>query len=311
MYIGGVAALVIFAAKLFAKGVRERALLVAAVAALLTGFGAFHEFAPWTLLHQYVPIFKSQHVPTRWLYPWVLVAGALAASVGERMLARARHWRPAYEVLLLGCVTYIGWGIAMSANVPMRHTFWMELPAVKESTGEYHQEMRVPPELRYKVSDYAPPALPATMANVGVIECTLHAGINGWARDERGKVAGAGALGRGDPEYRGETYTASGVGTAEIVKFTPNVIVVDVQGATPGDFLLVNQNWDPGWKVNGTPAIRHSDVISTPLAASNGRYEFRFRSRLFWPSTVIGLFTIALIVGCGRVMRRRELRAIA
>lgn len=310
MYIGGTATVTVLGAMLFVRGARERALLIASVAALLLGFGAFDEWSPWTILHAHLPIFKSQHVPSRWLYPWILLGATLAASVGERFLAavarRRQTFRLGAEILLLVPVCCIGYDIAISANLPMQHSFWMELPTVRESIANYHQEARVPQELKYRVSDYGPPALPATMANVGVIECTLHAGLNVWARDSAGHAVGAGARGRGDADYKGEAYLASGAGKAQVVSFTPNAVIVEVEGAAPGDVLVLNQNWDPGWKVNGDTVLNHEDAVATTVQAGheNGRFEFRFRSHRFVVSSLIGLVTIALIAGVGRYRRR-------
>ena len=46
--------------------------------------GSFHKYAPWPLLHHF-PVFQSQHVPSRWMYPALLLLLAVTAAA-----ARAR-----------------------------------------------------------------------------------------------------------------------------------------------------------------------------------------------------------------------------
>ena len=84
------------------------------------------------------------------------------------------------------------------------------------------------------------------LAGVGVLQCTLHASLNIWApTGPNGRPFGMGARGREASDYRGEAFTASGIGTAKVVSFSPNEIVVEVAGATIGDRVVINQNFDP------------------------------------------------------------------
>jgi hypothetical protein len=287
-----------------ARGPRERALRLAGIAALLLGFGAFHEFAPWSLLHQ-VSIFKSQHVPTRWLYPSVLLLGVLAAAVIERRLARSRR-RQALEVALLAAATLVALDVSLEANRPMRSAFWMQ-PTEVAAVSQFYHEQQVPKYLQYARRDYAPEALPALRANIGVIECTMHASLNIWApKDSRGRPLLLGAVGRGSAEYRGEVYTASGQGSARVLYFSPNEVRVHVQGARPGDTLILNQNFDPGWTVDGGPAAAHERALAAPIARPNQEFVFRFRPRGIVPGLLICLLTVAGLVVLKRRLRRPE-----
>jgi hypothetical protein len=56
IYIGWVPFLVLFAGLIFPRGVREVPLKWCGAICLVLGFGAFHEYSPWSLLHQ-APIF--------------------------------------------------------------------------------------------------------------------------------------------------------------------------------------------------------------------------------------------------------------
>jgi hypothetical protein len=121
----------------------------------------------------------------------------------------------------------------------------------------------------------------------------MHASLNIWApKGAGGRPLGMGARGKGATDYRGEAFTESGVGSAKIVGFSPNQVVVDVAGARPGDRLILNQNFDPGWRVDGRAAEPYREAVSIRLAAPNGRVSFGF-----WPrGLTAGLWLLALTV---------------
>src|SRR4029078_11283225 len=75
----------------FVQGRRESALKGLGILLVVLGFGAFHPHAPWTLLHAFSPVFQSQHVPSRFLYPAVLILGLVAAAgIGRAISKRER-----------------------------------------------------------------------------------------------------------------------------------------------------------------------------------------------------------------------------
>jgi hypothetical protein len=301
MYIGWFSFLALIVTTALTRTERERALRFTAVCALLLGFGAFHEYSPWTLLHQ-VSIFRSQHVPTRWLYPAVLLFGILAAAVIERQLARSGDKRRSIEVGLLAILLLVSLDISREASGPMQHAFWMKSREISPTTT-FHQEAKVPSSLQYVQRDYAPEALPAMHAGLGVIECTMSSALNIWApKDPTGHIPGLGARGRGTPEYHGEAYTLSGTGQAELTSFTPNEVVVRVTGGEPGDTLVVNQNYDPGWHVDGKPTKNRADALAATLSGGDQELRFRFR-----PRGVFGGFLVLLLTAGGYFWLYRRL----
>jgi hypothetical protein len=70
-------------------------------------------------------------------------------------------------------------------------------------------------------------------------------------------------------------------------------MLVEVVGAAAGDRLILNQNFDPGWRVDGRPTEAYRDVIATVLTAPAGRLTFRF-----WPrGLTAGLWVLVLTLG--------------
>lgn len=291
MYIGWAPALLVLLGALWWGPRRELALKLTGAVALALGFGAFHAQAPWTLLHQ-VGLFRSQHVPTRWLYPALLLLGVASAAAFGRSMARL-SWRRNADLALLGGCLLLAIDIGGQASQALGHAFWMRARPLQEAPA-FEQYERTPRRLQYQRRDYAPEAVPATLAGVGVLQCTMHASLNLWApKAPNGRPFGMGARGRDGADYRGEAFTGSGTGTAKIVAFSPNEIVVEVTGARVGDRLVVNQNFDPGWRVDGEAAEPHRDALAVRLRAASGRYTFRF-----WPrGLTLGLFALAVTLG--------------
>jgi hypothetical protein len=300
MYIGWPAALLIVIGALWWEPPRALSLKVAGIVALALGFGAFHELSPWSLLHQ-VSLFRSQHVPTRWLYPAMLLFGVAAAAGLGSLLSRVPWRRNAELSCLAGCLL-LAIDIGRESSIPMQRAFWMQ-PRNVASAPAFEQVERVPRQLQYQRRDYAPEAVPAMLAGIGVLQCTMHASLNIWApKGADGRPIGMGARGSDGKQYAGEAYTESGTGTARITSFSPNRVEVEVRGARVGERLILNQNFDPGWSVAGRAAVPYRSAIATPLSASTGRVTFSF-----WPrGLTLGLITLILTLsGPGALYWRR------
>ncbi len=308
IYIGWVAFLALLAGAFLARGRRELPLKAVGLVLVILGFGAFHEYAPWTLLHL-APIFKSQHVPSRWLYPATLVLALVFASMLERGMRRLGGLRGVAEVVLLACAAWVSWDIARVARLPMAQMFGSHMPTIAQHTAEFHTEAKVTSDYQYDGVSYGQASLPSEMANVGQIDCMIFPGLSVFARDPKGVIRGMGAKGRGDPAYRGEAYTASGKGKAELAHFTPNAMTVHVEGATPGDLLVLNQNWDPGWRADGVPAVAFNDAVATVVRSPNETVMFRYRPHYWWLSLGITTVTIGAI-GFAFSRRRRRARRV-
>jgi hypothetical protein len=241
------------------------------------------------------------------MYPSLLLLATVTASVFERGLRRAGRGRPWAEVAMMPVVAWIAYDVGGVARQPMLHAFANHMPNVLESTGPFHTEIKIPRELDY-APDYAPPSLPAEMANIGTIDCGTFPGLNVYVRDQDGRVSGLGARGKSDPLYKGEAYVPDGVGHAEIASFSPNSIAVKVSGAQAGEHVVLNQNWDAGWKADGDPAVNWSDTIATQLHAKDSTVVFRYRPRFWYPGLALCFTTLAALV-LGYFARRRVERA--
>jgi hypothetical protein len=306
MYVGWVPFITLIVGCVTARGVRESPLKWTGLVAMLLGFGAFDPRAPWSLLHQ-LPVFKSQHVPSRWLYPALLLLLVVTASALERMLRRSGFLRGWIEVAMVAVVGWLAYDIGKVAWLPMTHAFALPMPAIPDTTGPFVTEVHIPPELSYPAG-WEPPSLPAEMANIGTIDCGTSPALHNYTRDRNGHTPGLGAHGRGDPAYKGEVFLAESVGHATVTKWTPNEVTAQVSGARPGAHIVLNQNWDPGWTANGSPVMNWEDTNGALLRGPEETVVFRYRPR-FW-YVALGLFLATTGgIGYGYWLSRKLRRA--
>jgi hypothetical protein len=283
IYVGTGVALAMVVGFVFARTGKAVAFKVAGLAFLLLGMGAFHSHAPWTLLHQF-PVFSSQHVPTRFLYPAVLLLMlafvGFAASPLDRLIA-FNGW---VDLLLLLPVCAVALDITSVGRKSTEHAFYMEAPPIKPNP-EFHHLTASP--YNYVPGDWAGASLLATFANVGII------GSYGLPPLEPGAIAASA------PEFRGEAYVVGppGAGSAKVVHWTPNTATIEYSRTAAGSLLVYNMNFDPSWRADGKPAIDYRHAVAIPLARGTGRLEFSYYPRtLNWGLAVFAL-TCALAFG--------------
>lgn len=316
----GLAALLFFAA--MARGRREA--IVAGIGALFVvlGFGAFGAFAPWTLLHR-LPLFASQHVPSRFFYPALLLLGCVAASGLGRVVARAKglsgakaRWVDAgAAALVLGLALHI----AFVGRDAMAESMVFPLPPVPHDETFHHA--RLPP-YHYKVMDPALPMYPAMLGNRGVLRC--------YGAPPTDRI---GALAVKDPEYRGEAEIIGDDGAREttgesaarsedgrrpdnpidervaVAEWSPNRAVVEVRETVAHAALVYNMNYDDGWTSDYGPVIDVAGRVGVRLSGSPPpRITFVYKPRLLGAGLVLGAVGILAVALCGVFAWKGSLR---
>ena len=217
-------------------------------------FGNRIAFSLWSLLHR-LPVFDSMRVAQRFRFV-VLFASSLFAGFGLQALSdflRLRTARPKLirllgvtisSVILLD-ISVVGWRVWRDAfTIP-------PLPVSREK--KFSQVDALPAYDRHGMvepgSSYASfgSLYPAFLSNIGI--------INAY---ETSYVPRA-AVGRDSPDYRGEIFLAGTEGEVKIERWSPNRI--RLSGTARGEgYLVVNQNYYPGWRVKGEGASRLESV---------------------------------------------------
>ena len=311
IYVGSAALALLVLGLVLATGRREQPLRLLALVFVTFSLGSFHEYAPWALVHG-LPPFSWQHASSPWLQPAVLLSACLTAGAIERLFTRSGRARAVLEVGLLALVAWIARDIAEVARKPIADGMHESGPTTREQTTTFVTETKLPAALDYQPGEAAPASLSAEMANIGTIECNMFRGLdnfNGMSAvigGYDGRPTQLGAHGRDDPGYHGEVFLAEGSGTATIAAWSPNAVEVHVDKARPGDRLVLNQNWDPGWSVSGADAAEYQHTIAAVLRDGTTTVRFRYRARFWWLGLLVGAATLSALV----VLKRRRPRAI-
>jgi hypothetical protein len=300
-YLGWPALIGLIAAIAYSRGQRELALKWAGL--LMFSFfalGGIHPLVPWRILHL-LPIFKSQHVPQRWLTPAVILLACAGVSGVDRWLKRSEARRPLYEGILSFAAVALAIQMGTVSRGSMEQSFVYPAPIAHEEQT-FHIVHRLPPRPDYIPELWDVASLPGVIENVGTLECVTDNGYHVMRHDDEGRMHDMGAWGDGDPEYRGEAYVAERNAPTSIVSWTPNAVDVRVEGARPGDHVVLNQNWDAGWTADGAPTVAYKDAVAAVATAADETIHFRFAPRtLGWG---VALFAMTL-AGIGVVMARQ------
>jgi len=307
IYIGVPFAMGLAIAFVLSKGTREGALKIVGAVFVVLGFGAFASWAPWTVLHAHAPFFRSQHVPSRFLYPALLcLAVVLASWLGER-LERARGHRawvgPLAGVLVLAAAL----DVSSVARQPMSDAMVLRAPEPIHPADVFHFETGS--ALRYDPPDWATPMYLPMRANTGVIEC--------YGTPPFGEV---GARAVTDPRFEGEA-TILGRGAARVSQWSPNTAAIAVVGAGEGATLSYNMNFDEGWRAtvvrDGTAnrvAVREVEGrVAVDLPRGDSTVRLSYSPPGIATGVALGLLGLGLALALPRLGRvvaawRRQMR---
>lgn len=292
MYISATGAAILLGGLLFVQGRREAVLKAVGVLFFVLGFGAFHPEAPWALLHRHAPVFRSQHVPSRFLYTAVFVLALVAATGIGRFVARRRAREPWLDAVLAVLLIPLAIDIALVAQKPMAAAMWMVPPDRIPRAAAFHFEQE--PPFHYKRRDWAGPMYLAMLGNTGVINCY---GAPPFDRKGARPVKA--------PDYRGEAYVMQPSGgsiPAKVIGWSPNHVEIQAENAEPGATLVYNMNFDEGWRSSNGPVIEHRNAVATRLAGGAATVTFSYRPPYLGAGVLVGLLTAGALV----LLRRRE-----
>jgi hypothetical protein len=298
-YVGVAGALALLAALAVGWTPRLVSLKVAAICCVILSLGQ----SIWSAVHR-LPLFSSQHLPARILFLAILLLALVLAAAADAPWARfARRHRWA-EAAALAVVTLYGIDLAVVSRQATVAPFRLEVPPVTPSAA-FHQEKfqhyrygkpEVGPALRDRYEWPAKIIYPSMLANTGMVTCY---GVPPEFR--------SGAIGSDEPGYRGLVFVAAGAGRAELLSFSPNAVAVRVTGAAPGDRLVYDTTFDPGWRAGGAATESWQGLVSTKLAGGDETVELRYRPTGLIPGLLLFALTgVVLGVVLGRERRRRR-----
>lgn len=100
----------------------------------------------------------------------------------------------------------------------------------------------------------------------------------------------------GDPRYRGEAYLQGTAGRADYLFWSPNRLRVQVQAKGNG-WLVINQNYYPGWKARGLETVSVDGLLAVPVDPGVKVVEFYYRPNSFLVGAVVTFLTLIAVAG--------------
>jgi hypothetical protein len=272
---------------------------------------------PWGLLHL-IPPFSSQRVPSRFTYPGFILISIVAGCAIESALPgwKERWGSRKVEAVRWSVFVICAAMIAREDRLCTLPWFGLEVPAQAEREAPFVQYRETPPEYVYAPNDQmsskasnGATGLLRLEANVGSIKCSEFAGLNhDVASRADGRPPLLGARGIGDPLYRGEFWVepAAGAAGVDLVRWTPNLVVLKTHDTETGDVVVLNQNWAAGWTANGVPALNHDEVNAYRVTSPDETVTFRYRPRTLTAGLVVLLLALMLIPVAALLARRHR-----
>ena len=164
--------------------------------------------------------------------------------------------------------------------------------------GDFFQKMRGNTTFRATLDRMSYSSMyPNFLRNLGSISC-----INPMIIDVYATAAES-------EDYRGEAYLLEGKGDARINHFSPNRVVVDFT-TQDDDYLILNQNYFKGWKVEGNKFGKVESVnglVSTRVNAGEHQVVFYYMPESF---VLGGIVSIASLFACIMFCLRQGSRAV-
>ena len=226
---------------------------------------------PWWLL-KHLPIYSGLRVPSRFTVVagmfMCLLAGVAVDELGAAPLACERGWRRPRAV---------GWAVLALA---VGYLF----DAASFNRLQWDQTIGTPPPRDPRAASFhqVPGDRGRMMAfpraNEGTLSCFEETPLP------------ISPLLRGN--LPADEYLADpSAGHVQRLRWSPNEIVLDVDVARPAT-VLVNQNFDPGWRASGAEVVNEGGLLAARVPAGRGTVTFVYRPRSFVVGGVISLLTL-------------------
>ncbi len=265
---------------------RARLQLWISSALLWCALGNTSRFSPFAVLH-HLPVFQSLRVPSRFLYPAVVVAALLIVSflvalrrwTEARMPGqRAHHVFVAAELLLAVVVTT---DLFLTTGPRLQQGLSMMLPEHRAS-ADYH----LTADANYSELPDFPVRAMGTTECYGGFDWPVSRAL--WTKGSQERL---------DPADAGKVVR---------LRWSPSSITFRVETSRPAT-LIVDQNFDEGWRATLGAPVSHEGLLALEVPAGDRQVTFRHRPQgleLGLAMTGLGVF---LSLGLLLVPRRNSL----
>ena len=274
-----------------------------------------------------LPGFDGLRVPSRTIV-YVVLAFALFAALGVSWLSDLAERTAILRTrgaLYASCalVVLVGVDVALVTRPALERAFVLPAAATTPTPQQFSHRYghhRFETFARYSNTfDFA-------VRNQGMLNCyeRLHLGpaapappavVAATVRDRHGPTTSSGDPPQvPNPAYRGEVWLEHGGGSVSLDEFSPNAVRVRTVGIALGDPLVLDQNFDPGWRAEISspsgfetkPTRSSAGLVAVDLPAGATSVRFSYRPRNFVLGAVVSVLAMIGLAGATLVRRRRR-----
>ena len=234
--------------------------------------------SPWVYLHK-LPLFSSTRLPSRLMIPFELMVAVLAGLGVDVLCSRGAPVALAVSALLVT----IGAVDMFVVGTPNIHYMLGNVVAPGLTHGEFAQYVRVPELAQSAV----------IRDHQGVVNCYEYTDFSTVAK------------GWNERAYQGEQYLL-GAGTVTLARWSSNRLEYTVDAKAPS-VMVVNQNYDPSWRVASGPgeAFSQDGLLAVRVPSGKSRIVLKYINL----SAICGLIISILTSIAAFLLFRWESRA--
>lgn len=301
LYMGAIPLLLV-AWGAVARPRRALPFLLVALAPLWIAMGTRVQPSLWAALHG-LPVFDSLRMPQRFAIGIVLPA-CVVLGLGIDALAARVPWPRLRAVVSGGILCAVFVDLVLVNRAVFAEAFPIPPRDIARSPAFAQRSSQRPYDARGVVR--RPDRLGLGAATTGLYPGFL--ANRGAVRGYQVVPVPRNAIGMGAPGYRGEVFLEAARTGARVTGWSPNRIEVAVDVEAP-DVLVVNQNFDPGWRVLGDSAREVSPtrgLVSTRVEPGAERLTFYYRpGSAVAGAWISALAALALLAWAGWTHGRR------
>lgn len=269
----GMLPLILFALGLIFFFKREYPLVLSGLFAFLISLGDYGSFSPWHLLHR-LPLLDSLHVPSRYIMMFIFSLAMLAGLSFNMFINKTGGKKSKY--FLFAIMLFIAADLIFVNGRAFTQAF-PNSPQQITAESDFKQMHGTVAATTARSAMYL-----NLLANRGTLDAYEPVPHQTFAK------------GFTDADYTGEVYMG-GNGTASYSYWSPNKLIVGVD-ARNSDRLVINQNYDKGWRVKGKIAENFNGLLSTTVTPSDKIVEFYYLPTSFIIGLIVTLVSIISVV---------------
>jgi uncharacterized membrane protein YfhO len=286
-YVGWIPLVLAFTA-IIVRPYRGWPLYVTAIIFFWIALGPAAPLNLWEILHR-LPGLSALRVPSRFNV-FVLLLLALLSGEGMQIIKEKiakNHYCRCIPILI---VAIIAIDLVLVNGKIFKVAF--SIPPLEIQTSDsFRHYLKSPYLIEYKKQvlyktfpNWLSAAFPGVLENRGVIN------------NYRTIPFSSNTIPFEHPRYRGESWFLGEKGRVKKCEITPNKILVETNGH--GKILIINMNYDPGWKTRGETALKVfplRGIIAVELQPGQKKCELAYLPKSFFWGAIISMISLLVI----------------